>query len=89
VETRTHGLTTRVENQDASDDHNVISHVDYDYDVHQRLETVTDSRTGEAGRTTYDDFTESGDPLTTTQGTTAPNIRVTSVAKDILGRTIC
>jgi RHS repeat-associated protein len=87
VETLTHGLTTRVENQDSSTAHNVISHVDYDYDAHQRLKTVTDSRTGTAGTTTYSNFTESGQPLTTTQGST-PNIRVTHLAKDILGRTI-
>jgi RHS repeat-associated protein len=88
VETLSHGRTTRVENQDNSAARNIINATNYGYDQHQRLVSISESRTGPNGITTNSDFTESGDPLTSTQGATAPNIRITNITKDILGRTI-
>ena len=52
------------------------------FDSLGRLLTVTDSRTGVAGRTTYSNFTESGTPLKTT----TPN-GDTVTTLDLLGRT--
>ena len=60
-----------------------ISSTTNQYDTLNRLLSVTDSRTGTDGKTTYSSFTESGTPLVTTQG-----VRVTSNVYDELGRVI-
>ena len=80
VSTSTHGLLTKAENQAA--DGTVITETAYGYNEgDQRLESVTDSRTGTVN---YSNFTESLEPLTTTDAAAYP----TAQARDIMGRVI-
>jgi RHS repeat-associated protein len=80
VSTTTHGLLTKVENK--ASDGTVITETTYSYNAgDQRLESVTDSRTGTV---TYSNFTESLEPLTTTDAANNP----TTQARDIMGRVI-
>ena len=61
VQTLTHGLTTG--NETKSTTGSVITGTSYHYDSFQRLDSMTDLRTG---ATTFSNFTEAGQPLTTT-----------------------
>ncbi len=81
VTTSTHGLTIEVKSQTAPA--STISTTTYDYDSLQRLQYVTDSRTGTDGRTEYHEFTESGTPLVTKRAG-----RTTTNTCDALGRVI-
>ena len=78
MQTTTHGLTTG--NETKSTTGSVITAMSYHYDALQRPDSMTDLRTG---ATAYSDFTEVGQPLTTT---TNANTNITSVENDIMGR---
>ncbi len=77
LQTTTHGLLTSASS--LRTDHTAIVTQTYTYNTLQQLETTTDSRTG---TTTYSDFTESGQALTTT----TPAGEITTTTLDRHGR---
>ena len=75
LQTLTHGFTTG--NETKSTTGSVITATSYHYDAFQRPDSKTDLRTG---ATAFSNFTEAGQPLTTT---TNANTNVTSVENDM------
>ena len=80
VKTIIHGLLTSALNKSTTG--SVITGTTYTYDAFQWQNSIADLRTG---ATNYSNFTEAGQPLTTT---TNGNANVTSVEYDIMGRPI-
>jgi hypothetical protein len=80
VQTFTHGLLTGNETQSTTG--SVITGTSYHYDVFQRADSQTDLRTG---ATVFSNFTEAGQPLTTTSNA---NTDTTTVENDIMGRAV-
>lgn len=80
VQTITHGLLTGYQSQTATG--SVITGISYTHDAFQRPDAMTDLRTG---ATTFSDFTEAGQSLTST---TNGGSDVTTSENDIMGRSI-